>query len=185
MTADSRVTVLRARSELSALALECAELALNSLEPVRLDRRRAEGTRCVLVRLGGRLSALFPFGAPTLYNDLPLVVLRSPAPLLRRGCGEAAVHAVLDWFRSDGEGAALLEIRALEPGGPVYRAFAEVAREREQLVLSCAGPRGTRTLLLGDRRWSELTMSALPVSRWAKRAAASMLYAGGTAFAPL
>jgi hypothetical protein len=184
-----RVTVLRSRSQLSEVACDCAELALNCIEPSRLDQYRYEGTRCVLVWEGAgdarRLAGLFPFGAPALYLGLPLLALRSPTPLIRQGWAEGCVQALLDWFRLDGEGAALLEIRGLRRGGPVYRAFAEVAGRREQLVLCATAPDKTRTLLLGDRAWGELTLSSLPLSRWAKLSAAKAVYAGAAVFAPL
>ena len=188
---DSRftVTVLRERSELSAVAGECADLALHCVEVSSLAQYRYEGTRCVLVWLqmdGARkLGALFPFGAPSLYRELPLLALKSPTPLLRNGWAQAALHALLDWFREDGEGAALLEFRALALGGPVYRAFVEVARQREQLVLATTNTDGSRTLLVGDRTWGELTTSSLPLMRWAKRNAASLVYAPGTAVTSL
>jgi hypothetical protein len=184
-----RVSVLRERSQLSEVVCECAELALNCIEPSRLDQYRYEGTRCVLVWAGEgsarRLAGLFPFGAPALYRGLPVLALRSPTPLLRAGWALACVQALLDWFRQDGEGAALLEIRGLRRGGPVYRAFAEVAGRRDQLVLCASAPDKTRTLLLGDRAWGELTVSSLPLSRWAKLSAAKAVYAGGGVLAPL
>ena len=173
---DIRVELLRRRSELSEFALQCADLALNCVERSRLDQFRSEGTRCLLVWLDGRLGGLFPFGAPAPYLGLPLLAMRSPTPLLRSGCAHACVHALLDWFRRDGEGAALLELRGLAVGGPVYRSFADVAREREQLVL-CASEAQTCTLLVGDRAWDELSSASLPLSRWAKLGAASVLYA--------
>ena len=174
------VAVLRRRSELSAVAADCADLALHCAESSRLDQPRREGTRCVLVWTGargrGRLAALIAFGAPAIYQGLPLVALRSCAPLLRLGWEQAALHALLDWFHADGEGAALLEFRGLARGGPVEAAFAEVARQREQLVLATAAPDGCVTLLVADRKWSELTAGTQPLLRWAKRSAASMLY---------
>jgi hypothetical protein len=174
------VSVLRQRSELSTVAAECADLALDCAERSRMDQPRRTGTRCVLVWTGargrGKLAALVPFGAPALYRGLPLVALRSCAPLLRRGWEEAALHALLDWFHADGEGAALLEFRGLKQGGPVERAFAEVARQREQLVFATATAHGSRTLLVADRKWGELATGAQPLLRWAKRSAASMLY---------
>jgi hypothetical protein len=124
----------------------------------------------------GKLGALVPFGAPALYRGLPLVVLRSCAPLLRLGWEQAALHALLDWFRADGEGAALLEFRGFAQGGPVELAFAEVVRQREQLVLATAAADGSRTLLVADRKWGELSAGAPPLLRWAKRSAASLLY---------
>ncbi|MFL6563744.1 MAG: hypothetical protein ACJ8G5_02345 [Burkholderiales bacterium] len=176
------VAVLRQRSELSALAADCADLALHCAESSRLDPPRQEGTRCVLVWTGargrGRLGALVPFGAPVLYQGLPLVALRSCTPLLRLGWEQAALHALLDWFHADGEGAALLEFRGLARGGPVEAAFAEVARRREQLVLAAAAPDNRVTLLVADRKWSEMDASRQPLLRWAKRSAASMLYGG-------
>jgi len=124
----------------------------------------------------GKLGALVPFSAPALYRGLPLVALTSCAPLLRCGWEQAALHALLDWFHADGEGAALLEFRGLAQGGPVELAFAEVARQREQLVLASATADGSRTLLVADRKWDELTTGTQPLLRWAKRSAASMLY---------
>lgn len=180
MDSASEVTVLRKRSDLAALAVECADLALHCAERPRLDQPRHQGMRCVLVWTGGRgerrLSGLVPFGAPAFYRGLPLLALKSCAPLLRAGCEQASLHALLEWFRSDGEGAALLVFRALKRGGPVYRAFAEVARQREQLVLTAAGPDGSRTLLVADRKWNELTTATLPLLRWAKRSTASLVY---------
>jgi hypothetical protein len=177
---DFRVDVLRRRSELSEVVLQCAELAFDCIETSRLEQFRCEGTRCVLVWLRHgeerSLGALFPFGAPARYRGLPLLAMRSPTPLLRPGRAHACVHALLDWFRRDGEGAALLEIRGLAIGGPVYRVFADVAREREQLVLCATEAGGTCTLLVGDRAWDELTVSTLPLSRWAKLGAASLVY---------
>jgi len=174
------VSVLRRRAELSKVAAECAELALHCAEPSRLDQPRQEGTRCVLVWTGaqgrGKLGALIPFGAPALYRGLPLVALRSCPPLLRRGWEQAALHALLEWFCADGEGAALLEFSGLSRGGPVEAAFAEVARQREQLVLATAAADGSRTLLVADRKWSDVTAGAQPLLRWAKRSATSMLY---------
>jgi len=174
------VTVLRRRSELSAVAADCADLALHCAENSRLEQPRHEGTRCALVWTGargrGKLAALIPFGAPALYQGLPLVALRSCTPLLRLGWEQAALHALLDWFRADGEGAALLEFRGLARGGPVEAAFAEVARQREQLVLATAAADDACTLLVTDRKWSDLAESAPPLLRWAKRSAASMLY---------
>jgi len=183
------VTVVRKRSELSGLAGHCAELALNCVEVSSLAQYRYEGTRCVLVWLkvdgARRLTGLFPFGAPALYRDLPLLALKSPTPLLRRGYAQSAVHALLDWFRADGEGASLLELRALARGGAVYRAFAEVAREREQLVLAKTNADGSRTLLVGDRTWAELSSATVPLMRWAKRNAASLIYGPGAQLTPL
>lgn len=174
------VTVLRERSKLSSVAAACADLALHCTEGSPLDQPRHADTRCVLVWTGaqgrGKLGALIPFGAPALYRGLPLVALRSCAPLLRQGWEQAALHALLDWFGADGEGAALLEFRGLARGGPVEFAFAEVARQREQLVLATAAADGSRTLLVADRKWSELTTNPQPLLRWAKRGAASMLY---------
>jgi hypothetical protein len=174
------VSVLRKRSDLAAIAGECVDLALHCAEPSRLDQPRRTGMRCVLVwvDLHGmrKLGALFPFGAPSFYRGLPLLALSSCSPLLRKGWERTCLHALFEWFRQDGEGAALLEFRALARGGPVYRAFAEVARRRDQLVLSRTAADGSRTLLIGDRSWGELTTSALPLLRWAKRSAASVVH---------
>jgi hypothetical protein len=176
------VSVLRKRSDLGAVALECADLALHCVEPCALDQPREQGTRCVLVWIemhgAPKLGALFPFGGPALYRGLPLVALRSPTPLLRTGWAQAAVHALLDWFRHDGEGAALLEFRALARGGPVYRAFAEVARQREQRIMASTAANGSCTLLVGDGAWDELRLATLPPLRWAKRSVANAVYAG-------
>ena len=172
--------MLRKRAELAAVAAECADLALHCAEPSRLDQPRHEGTRCVLVWIDAqgarRLGALFPFGGPSFYRGLPLLVLSSGTPLVRAGWERACLHALFEWFRRDGEGAALLEFRALARHGPIYRALAEVARLREQLVLAATGADDSRTLLMGDRRWGELTMSRLPLLRRAKRSAASVVY---------
>jgi hypothetical protein len=176
MTPRLNVAVLRERSALSPVALACADLALHCAEHSRLDQPRREGTRIVLVWRGTQLGALFPFSAPAPYRKLPLVALRSPTPLLRKGFERQALHALLDWFRRDGEGAALLEIRSLAPGGPVYRAFADVAREREQHILAATAADGRCTLLVGDRAWNELHSCGVPLGRWAKRAAASVMY---------
>jgi hypothetical protein len=174
------VTVLRKRSELGAFALECADLALHCAERSHIEQARREGMRCVLLWTGApgarRLGGLVPFGAPAFYRGLPLLALRSCAPLLRAGCERAALHALLEWFRADGEGAALLVFRSLKRGGPVYRAFAEVAREREQLVLAATAADGSRTLLVSDRSWNELSTATLPLLRWAKRGAASVVF---------
>jgi hypothetical protein len=180
------VTVVRRRSELSAFAAECADLALHCVETSSLAQYRYEGTRCVLVWDNARrLAGLFPFGAPSLYRDLPLLALKSPTPLLRTGFAHAALNALLDWFREDGEGAALLEFSAIRRDGPVYRALAEVACERDQLVFAMSAQDGSPTLLVGDRAWDELTMSAVPLMRWAKRSAASLLYVRSTVLTPL
>ena len=182
MDPAGNVTVLRKRSELAAFAIDCADLALHCAERSQLDQPRCEGTRCVLVwtgaRDGRRLGALIPFAAPAFYRGLPLLALKSCTPLLRAGCEQATLHALLEWFRSDGEGAALLVFRSLRRGGPVYRAFAEVARQREQLVLAATAPDGSRTLLVSDRRWNELNTATLPLLRWAKRSTASLVYGG-------
>lgn len=170
------VAVLRERSALSPIALACADLALHCAEPSRLDQPRGEGTRIVLVWGRMQLRALFPFSAPAPHHELPLVALSSPTPLLRKGFEQQALHALLDWFGRDGEGAALLEIRSLARGGPVYRAFAEVARQREQRILAATAANGRCTLLVGDRAWNQLDPSGVPLGRWAKRAAASVVY---------
>jgi hypothetical protein len=176
----SNVTVLRNRGELAAFALECADLALHCAGGSRLDQARREGTRCVLLwngpRGARRLAGLVPFAAPSFYRGLPLLALKSRAPLLRSGCEEGALHALLEWFRADGEGAALLVFRALPRNGAVYRALAEVARQRGQLVLAATAADGSRTLLVSDRRWNELSTATLPLMRWAKRGAASLVY---------
>ena len=94
MDPASNVTVLRHRDELAAFALECADLALNCAERSRLDQARREGTRCVLLWKGPRgarrLAGLVPFAAPSFYRGLPLLALKSCAPLLRSGCEQGA-----------------------------------------------------------------------------------------------
>jgi hypothetical protein len=174
------VSVLRQRSDLSAIAAECADLALHCAEPSRLDQPRHEGTRCVLVWTGaqsrGRLGALVAFGAPAPYRGLPLVALRAGTPLLRTGWERRSVEALLDWFHADGEGAALLEFRGLARDGAVYRAFAEVARRREQLVMAASAPHGACTLLVLDRAWGAPATTSPPLLRWARRGAASVVY---------
>jgi hypothetical protein len=180
MDAALTVAVLRKRSDLAPVARECVDLALHCAEPSRLDQPRREGTRCVLVWIEGhgvrKLGALFPFGGPAFYRGLPLLALSCGTPLLRTGWERSCLHALLEWFREDGEGAALLEFRALARGGAVYRAFAEVARQRDQLVFGFSAADGSRTLLAGDRTWGELTTSTLPLLRWAKRGAAKVVY---------
>jgi hypothetical protein len=174
------VAVLRKRAELAAVAGECIDLAFHCAEPSHLNQPRHEGTRCVLVWIDAhgsrKLGALFPFAGPAFYRGLPLLALSSGTPLVRAGWERACLHALFEWFRQDGEGAALLEFRALARGGPIYRAFAEVARQREQLVLAATAADGSRTLLIGDRTWSEHTIATLPLARWAKRAVASVVY---------
>jgi hypothetical protein len=196
------VTVLRDRRDLAAVASEWEDLARNAVEPNAFYRPGAvlraleaqdggEGIRFVLVWIedamkGARqLGALFPFRGPALYKGLPVVALKSHrhasqricTPLVRKRWAPECFHALLDWFRSDGDGAALLELRALPCHGPVYRAFAEVARERNQLVLASPLAQRSRTLLVGDSAWGELAMATLPVLRWAKRSVATALYA--------
>src|ERR1051325_6155976 len=155
--------VLRRRSERAAVAPDCAALALPCAENSRREQPRHEGTRCALVWTGargrGKLAALIPFGAPALYQGLPLVALRSCTPLLRLGWEQAALHALLDWFLADGEGAALLEFRGLARGGPVEAAVAYVAADRGQLVLATAAADDSCTRLDTDRKWSHLAES--------------------------
>jgi hypothetical protein len=196
------VTVLRDRFDLAAVASEWEDLARNAAEPNAFYRPGAvlraldaqdggEGIRFVLVWIddamkGARqLGALFPFRGPAPYKGLPLVALKSHrharqricTPLVRKRWAPQCFHALLDWFRSDGEGAMLLELRALRCHGPVYRAFVDVARERNQLVLASPLTERSRTLLVGESAWGELAMATLPVLRWAKRSVASALYA--------
>ena len=168
-TGPSALTVLRRRSELSAVAGECADLALHCAERSRLDQPRREGMRCVLVWTGaqgrGKLGALFPFGSACGLTGLPLVALKSCTPLVSGAAGSRpALHALLDWFRADGEGAALLEFRGLARGGPVYRAFAEVARQREQLVFATSAARRLAHAAGGRRAWGGLTGATLPLA---------------------
>jgi hypothetical protein len=195
------VTVLRDRPDLAAVASEWEDLARNAAEPNAFYRPGAvlraldaqdggEGIRFVLVWIddamqGARkLGALFPFRGPALYKGLPVVALKSHrharqrfcTPLVRKRWAPECFHALLDWFRTDGEGASLLELRALRCHGPVYRAFAEVARQRNQLVLASPLRERSRTLLVGDSAWGELAMATLPVLRWAKRSVANALY---------
>lgn len=174
------VSVLRRRSELGALAGACVDLALHCAEPTRLAQSRYEGTRCVLVWIGAqderKLCALFPFGAPAPYRGLPLLAMSTCTPLVRAGCEQACLHALLDWFRHDGEGAAWLELRALARGRPLYRALLEVARQRDQIVLARDAGDGCCTLLIGDRAWHEISSSSLPPLRWAKLRASALIH---------
>jgi hypothetical protein len=198
---DTSVTVVRDRINLAAIMGEWEDLARHAIEPNRFYGPAAllpalalhdKGIRVLFVWIDDAacktrtLGGLFPFHAPALYRGLPLVVLRAHrqaqqwrcTPLIRQGCAHACIHAVLDWFRSDGEGASLLEFRSLPCDGPVYRAFAEVARERSQMVLATASTKGF-ALLVGDGPWGELAVSGLPLLRWAKRSVASALYGVG------
>lgn len=159
------------------------------LLPALETQAAGEGLRFVLVWLddGARgtreLGALFPFHGPGLHKGLPVVALhsychagsQSCAPLLRRGFAHDCLHALLDWFAADGEGAALLEFRALACGGPVYGALAQVTRERGQLVLATATGGSRQTLLVGEGPWGELGVTGLPILRWAKRSVASLV----------
>jgi hypothetical protein len=198
---DTSVTVVRDRINLAAIMSQWQDLALHAVEPNRFYGPAAllpalalqdKAIRFLFVwmddaaRKARTLGGLFPFQAPALYRGLPVVALRSHrqaqqwrcTPLIRQGCAHACIHAMLDWFRSDGEGASLLEFRSLASDGPVYRAFAEVARERSQMVLASASTDGI-ALLVGDGPWGELAVSGLPLLRWAKRSVASALYAAG------
>lgn len=145
---------------------------------VAVLRKRAERPVLVWIETRGirSLGALFPFRGPAFYRGLPLLALSCGAPLVRAGWERACLHALFEWFRQDGEGAALLEFRALERDGPIYRAFAEVARLREQLVLAATAADGSPTLLVSEGTWSERTRSALPLRRWAKRSVAAVVY---------
>ena len=145
---------------------------------VTVLRRSGELTVLLWAGPGGarRLAGMVPFDAPSFYRGLPLLALQSRAPILRSGCEQGALHALLEWFRADGEGAALLVFRALARNGAVYRALAEVARQREQLVLAATAADGSRTLLVSDRKWNELSTATLPLLRWAKRGTARLLY---------
>jgi hypothetical protein len=192
---DAVVTVFRDRINLAAVADEWDDLARHAVEvnpayePAQLLRalRRqpaGEGVRFVLVWLDGahgrrQLGALFPFQGPLLHRGLPLVALRSwcqhGTPLVRQGFAHECLHALLDWFAEDGEGAALLELRSLACDGAVYRAFADVARARGQMVLSTRAGVRRRNLLIGDGPWGELGMTGLPLLRWAKRSVASLV----------
>jgi hypothetical protein len=82
----------------------------------------------------------------------------------------------LEWFHRDGEGASLLELRSLAAEGAVCRAFAEVARERNQMVLATRSSERSKTLLVSDGAWGEQAVSTLPLLRWAKRSVANALY---------
>jgi len=188
------VSVLRDRITLAAVTPEWEDLALNALEPNAFYRPGAllpaleasEGIRFVLVWIdaGRRLGALFPFHGPALYKGLPIVALKSHrharqrlcTPLVRAGWAHQCFHALLEWFRRDGEGASLLELRSLAADGAVCRAFAEVARERNQMVLATRASERSQTLLVSDGAWGELATSTLPLLRWAKRSVANALY---------
>jgi hypothetical protein len=191
------VRVLRDRINLAAVRREWEDLALNALEPNAFYRPGAllsaleahapsEGIRFVLVWIdsGRRLGAVFPFRGPALYKGLPIVALKSHrqalqrlcTPLVRAECAHECFRALLEWFRRDGEGASLLELRALATDGAVCRAFADVARERNQMVLATRVSERSQTLLVSDGAWGELAMSTLPLLRWAKRSVANALY---------
>jgi hypothetical protein len=188
------VSVLRDRINLAAVTPEWEDLALNALEPNAFYRPGAllpaleasEGVRFVLVWIDAerRLGALFPFRGPALYKELPIVALKSHrqalqrlcTPLVRAGWAHQCFHALLEWFRRDGEGASLLELRLLAADGAVCRAFAEVARERNQMVLATRATERSQTLLVSDGAWDELAMPTLPLLRWAKRSVANALY---------
>lgn len=191
------VRVLRDEITLAAVTREWEDLALNALEPNAFYRPGAllpalqahaatEGIRFVLVWIdaGRRLGALFPFRGPALYEGLPIVALtsyrqavqRSCTPLVRAGWAHHCFGALLEWFRRDGEGASLLELRLLATDGAVCRAFAEVARERNQMVFATRTSKRSQTLLVSDGAWDELTMSSLPLLRWAKRSVANVLH---------
>ena len=188
------VTVLRDRTHLAAVACEWEDLALNALEPNAFYRPGAllpalgagEAIRFVLVWIDAerKLGALFPFRAPALYKGLPIVALKSHrhalqrlcTPLVRAGWAHPCLHALLDWFRGDGEGASLLELRSLATDGAVCRAFAEVARERNQMVLATRAGDCSQTLLVSEGAWGELAISTLPLLRWAKRSVANALH---------
>jgi hypothetical protein len=191
------VRVLRDRINLAAVTREWEDLALNALEPNAYYRPGAllsalevyaptEDIRFVLVWIdaGRRLGALFPFRGPALYKGLPIVGLKSHrqprqrlcTPLVRAGWEHQCFHALLEWFRRDGEGASLLELRSIATGGAVCRAFAEVARERNQIVFATRASERSQTLLVNDGAWGELAISALPLLRWAKRGVAQVLY---------
>ena len=168
------VTILRDRAGLAAVARECEDLARHALERVALRRR--DDLRFLIVRTRAlRLGAVFPLRGPMPYKGLPVVALNAGTPLVRAGCARECFNALLDWFRSDGEGAALLVLGPLRRNGPIDRAFAHVARERNQMVLSVGS--GARTLLVGDGDWNELALSALPPLRWAKRRVSNLIYA--------
>ena len=191
------VMVLRDGINLAAVAREWEDLSLNALEPNAFYRPGAvlptleghaltEGLRFVLIWIeaGHRLGALFPFRGPALYQGLPIVALKSHrqarqrlcTPLVRAGWAHECFHALLEWFRRDGEGASLLELRSLPTDGAVCRAFADVARERNQMVLAMRASEHSQTLLVSDGAWGELALSTLPLLRWAKRGVAQVLY---------
>jgi hypothetical protein len=195
------VRVLRDPINLAAVTREWEDLALNALEPNAFYRPGAllsaleahaptEGIRFVLVWIdaGRRLGALCPFRGPALYRGLPIVALKSHrqvrqrfcTPLVRAGWAHQCFHALLEWFRRDGEGASLLELRSLAADGAVCRAFADVARERNQIVLATRVSECSQTLLVSDGAWGELAISTLPLLRWAKRGVAQLLYTRNT-----
>ena len=169
------LTVLRDRAGLAAVASECEDLARHALERVALHRR--DDTRFALAWMDARrLGAVFPLGASALYRGLPIVALAAGTPLVRAGCARESFAALLDWFRRDGEGAALLVLGPLRRNGPVERAFADVSRERDQMVLATDSTPKTFTLLVGDGEWGELALTALPTMRWAKRRVSNLVY---------
>ena len=194
MRSPFTVTVARERAELLAIVPQWLHLAQHALEPnasyrpaALLRRLRTEGqheVRFILMWAGARLVALFPFRGPALYRGLPVVALtlerdatqRYCTPLVRSGCARDCFRALLQWFHDDGEGASLLELRALRRDDAVVRAFADVAGERSQVVLAMQDEPHSVTLLVGEGAWGELAMSTLPMLRWAKRGVARALY---------
>jgi hypothetical protein len=173
------LTVLRDRAGLAAVASECEDLGRHALERIALHCR--DDRRFALVWMEqGKLGAVFPLEGPMLYRGLPIVALSAGAPLMRAGWARQSFNALLDWFRGDGEGAALLVLGPLRRNGPIHRAFADVARERNHMVLATDSTSQSRTLLVGDGEWGELALTALPLMRWAKRRLSTVVHAPDT-----
>jgi hypothetical protein len=147
------VTVLRRRSELSAVAADCADLALHCAENSRLDQPaprghalRARVDRSARPRQARRADSRSAL--PRLYQGLPLVALsharRSCASAGSRGAARAA-RLVPRGRRRRRAARIPAVLRAADRSRP---AFAEVARQREQLVLATAAPTAPCTLLV-------------------------------------
>jgi hypothetical protein len=176
------VTIVRDRAHLAALARQWKELA-----PYAIDTRDSEAWRFVLVWIEhaghSELGALFPFHGPALYKGFPVLALtshRRAQPLIKRGSARACLEALFDWFSRDGEGARFMQLRDVPCQGEIYAALGDIARHRDQMVLSSEpvfrDGRALQTLLVGEGAWDELTDSGLPLLRWAKRSVAGIVH---------
>ncbi len=156
----TEITVVRDRINLAAFVPQWEDLATHALEPNPLYEHwmllpaleglaPGEGIRCVLVWIDGRegqrtLGGLFPLQPPAWYKGLPVGVLKSfrhahwpiCTPLVRAGTARLCLHALLDWFSRDGEGASLLELTNFPREGELYRVMAQVLHEREQMAVA-------------------------------------------------